>query len=99
MKLSLPTMNTDRSDIEYSSELLIILMEECAEVTQACSKVLRYGNTSQNMNNLITNVGELECMIQLLASNIDISKSEMDKAIHNKKKKLFKWSNLNVGAF
>jgi len=38
----------------------------------------------------------LQCMIQLLASNLDISEQEMYKAIHNKRKKLVKWSNLNV---
>ena len=88
-------MGRERSDSEYRSELLIIVMEECAEVQQACSKVLRYGD-QKNINDLISEVGDLQCMIQLLASNLDISEQEMYKAIHNKRKKLVKWSNLNV---
>jgi hypothetical protein len=95
MSLSLPLMGRERSDLEYRSELLIIVMEECAEVQQACSKVLRYGD-QKNINDLISEVGDLQCMIQLLASNLDISEQEMYKAIHNKRKKLVKWSNLNV---
>jgi NTP pyrophosphatase (non-canonical NTP hydrolase) len=95
MSLSLPLMGRERSDSEYRSELLIIVMEECAEVQQACSKVLRYGD-QKNINDLISEVGDLQCMIQLLASNLDISEQEMYKAIHNKRKKLVKWSNLNV---
>ena len=70
-------------------------MEECAELQQACSKVLRYGDL-KNINDLISDVGDLQCMTQLLASNLDISEQEMYKAIHNKRKKLVKWSNLNV---
>jgi len=95
MSLSLPLMGRERSESEYRSELLVILMEECAEVQQACSKVLRYGD-QKNINDLISEVGDLQCMIQLLASNLDISEQEMYKAIHNKRKKLVKWSNLNV---
>ena len=96
MSLSLPLMGRERSESEYRSELLVILMEECAEVQQACSKVLRYGEDRENINKLISEVGDLQCMIQLLASNLEISEQEMYKGIHNKRKKLVKWSNLNV---
>ena len=96
MSLSLPLMGRERSESEYRSELLVILMEECAEVQQACSKVLRYGEDRENINKLISEVGDLQCMIELLASNLEISEQEMYKGIHNKRKKLVKRSNLNV---
>ncbi len=95
LDLSLPLMGRERSKSEYRSELLIILMEECAEVQQACSKVLRYGD-EKNISDLVSEVGDLQCMINLLASNLDISEKQMYNAIHNKRKKLVKWSNLNV---
>ena len=42
---------------DYQEELLIILMEECAEVAQACSKVLRFGN---DYDDLEKELGDLQ---------------------------------------
>lgn len=44
-------------------ELLIILMEECAEVAQECSKVLRFGNDHDKLEK---ELGDLQCIIDMM---------------------------------
>lgn len=50
----------------YETELLVILMEECAEVTQAASKLLRFGKENRpdtgvsNIETLSMEYGDLE---------------------------------------
>ena len=57
-------------------ELLVILQEECAEVTQVISKIHRFGLynfnpiTEEHNNNLLhKEVGDLLCMIELMKKN------------------------------
>lgn len=61
----------ERELTEYEKELLIILMEECAEVIQTASKLLRfgYGNTNpangvKNYRELGLEIGDLNSMIR-----------------------------------
>ena len=55
---------------DHERELLIILMEECAEVIQAASKLIRFGKENRpddlhlpNNEVLGIEVGDLKCMI------------------------------------
>lgn len=56
---------------EHEREVLVILMEECAEVTQAASKLLRFGKENHpdtglcNSLVLATEVGDLEAIISM----------------------------------
>ena len=59
---------------ESNQEILLITQEECAEVTQAISKVFRFGmddeyNGVTNREHLEEEVGDLLCMIELLVSS------------------------------
>lgn len=84
---------------EVEKEVLLIAQEECAEVTQAISKVFRFGldaehNGASNRDRLTEEVGDLFCMIQLMIESGIINIDEVDRASANKKAKLQKWSNI-----
>jgi NTP pyrophosphatase (non-canonical NTP hydrolase) len=84
---------------DYEQELLTITMEECAEVIQACSKVIRYGADSEYGGNtareiLEKELGDLYCMIDLLHKHDLISYTAMDLYADEKLEKLKKWSGL-----
>lgn len=82
-----------------ASEILLIAQEECAEVTQAVSKVFRFGmdaehNGRTNKERLTEEVGDLMCMIELMVETNLIDSVEMLQAAVNKRKKLETWSTI-----
>jgi len=77
----------------------LIAQEECAEVTQAVSKVFRFGmdaehNGRTNKDRLTEEVGDLMCMIELMVETNLIDSVEMLQAAANKRKKLETWSTI-----
>ena len=77
----------------------MITQEECAEVTQAISKVFRFGvdvkyNERTNKERLTEELGDLHCMIELLVESGLIDRKELLNASGNKRNKLLKWSNI-----
>jgi NTP pyrophosphatase (non-canonical NTP hydrolase) len=73
--------------------------EECAEVTQAISKVFRFGiegehNGFTNRERLEEEVGDLLCMIDLMIENQILDANVVHRATVNKRHKLAKWSNI-----
>jgi NTP pyrophosphatase (non-canonical NTP hydrolase) len=89
---------------EDTREILLILQEECAEVTQAVSKCFRFGPDQMKPNKPMTNIqmleeelGDLLAMVELITeNNIGITVGGLDQAKKNKFKKLKKWSNLTI---
>jgi hypothetical protein len=89
---------------EQTKELLLILQEECAEVTQAVSKCMRFGpdqmkpgKNRTNLNMLEEEIGDLLAMVELLTDmNIGVSTEGLTEAKKNKFEKLKKWSNLTI---
>jgi NTP pyrophosphatase (non-canonical NTP hydrolase) len=84
---------------ESEKQILLICQEECAEVTQAISKVFRFGidgeyNGQTNYQRLEEEVGDLLCMINLMIEKRIIKESGVYIASHNKRKKLEQWSNV-----
>jgi NTP pyrophosphatase (non-canonical NTP hydrolase) len=84
---------------ESNQEILLITQEECAEVTQAISKVFRFGmddeyNGVTNREHLEEEVGDLLCMIELLVSSDMLDMVSVYKAKAAKLEKLAKWSNI-----
>ena len=80
-------------------EVLLITQEECAEVTQAISKVFRFGidgshNERTNKERLTEELGDLHCMIELIVESGLVDRSELLNASGNKRKKLMQWSNI-----
>lgn len=82
-----------------SKEILLIAQEECAEVTQAISKIFRFGidgshNERTNRERLTEEVGDLHCMIDLMVESGMIDRKELLNASGMKRQKLMKWSNI-----
>lgn len=75
-------------------EILTILMEECGEVIQECSKILRFGN---DYSKLEKELADLQAMVSLLHSDDRVSYTEMDIYEQQKFEKLKKYSNLEIG--
>jgi NTP pyrophosphatase (non-canonical NTP hydrolase) len=75
-------------------ELLTVTMEECAEVIQSASKIIRFGYTEDSRFNLAKEVGDLLCMVDLLKRDGFISDEEIEIYKGEKAEKLKKWSSL-----
>ena len=74
------------------SELMVITMEECGELIQACSKAVRCND--YHNDSLKEEIGDVMCMIELIKSNGLITQREIDNQIQTKRMKLMKWSKL-----
>lgn len=85
-----------------TSEILNITLEECAEVTQAISKIFRFGwdgfnpNTPSisNKSHLEEEIGDLMCMVEILQEHDIINAQVVKAAALQKRAKLMKWSNI-----
>ena len=76
-------------------ELLVILMEECAEVQQEASKLIRFGSeTWADVLNFEKEIGDLLCMIALAQEAGLLDEDAVMQAAEAKREKLKKWSNL-----
>ena len=71
-------------------------MEECGEVIQQASKILRFGKTlpSDKEKSLAKELGDLFCMIELLEEYGTVSRVIVDYHCNAKREKLKEWSNL-----
>jgi NTP pyrophosphatase (non-canonical NTP hydrolase) len=80
-------------------EVLLITQEECAEVVQAISKCFRFGledtyNGKTNRESLVLELGDLQCMIDLIKESKLVSTNELNEAVRSKRERLQKWSNI-----
>jgi NTP pyrophosphatase (non-canonical NTP hydrolase) len=83
------------------NEIMLICQEECAEVTQAISKVFRFGmeashNGSTNRERLTEEVGDLLCMVELMIEHKILDAEAVGKAGLKKREKLSKWSSIGA---
>ena len=76
------------------AECLVVTGEECAELTKECMKILRFGIDDEKRKNLIAEMGDVQCMLDLLGDHLDISGDEILTAATAKREKKKKWSNL-----
>jgi NTP pyrophosphatase (non-canonical NTP hydrolase) len=85
-------------------EVMLILQEECAEVTQAVSKCFRFGPDQMkpgkertNINMLEEEIGDLLAMVELLTDlNVGVTAEGLAQAKRNKFEKLKIWSDLKI---
>jgi NTP pyrophosphatase (non-canonical NTP hydrolase) len=84
-----------------NDEIMFILQEECAEVTQAISKCLRFGidnykpgKPKTNREHLAEEMGDLIAMIELCYENDIVDPLQVKEAQHRKFDKLKKWSTI-----
>ena len=83
----------EMNSLDARQQLLVILMEECGELIQECSKNLRRGEFFGSQK-LKDEVGDVYTMIDLLHEWDVISWDEIEKRREVKRKKLSKWSDL-----
>jgi NTP pyrophosphatase (non-canonical NTP hydrolase) len=79
--------------ISTNHELLQLLQEECAEVIQAASKIIRFGE-EKNIQQLETELGDLQAILGLLHEFNMVSYSAIDEASQKKLEKLKIYSNI-----
>ena len=75
-------------------QLLIIAMEECGELTQACSKVLRFGFEQEKIDELAKEAGDVLAMIDLMVEFGWITREQLDNRIPIKRNKLKIYSDI-----
>ena len=79
--------------LDYDTELLVITMEECGEMIEACSKAIRCEDYTNNKR-MVEEVGDVLCMIDLIKKRGLLNSKDLESRIKLKKQKLKKWSNL-----
>lgn len=84
------------------NEALVILQEECAEVSQVISKIHRFGPDSKpptsndkNIDILHKELGDLLCMVKICVEKGILNIDTLEKYIVEKEEKLKIWSNLS----
>jgi len=77
------------------TQALVITMEECGELTQACSKVIRTDGLKENfLENLRDEIGDLALMIEVLKQYGFVTEEQIQERMEVKRNKLKKWSNI-----
>ena len=80
-------------------ELMVITMEECGELAQQCSKTIRKFDTIEEVTEdqrikLLEEVGDVQCLIDLMVDCGLLTKEEINARIDSKRDKLKTWSKL-----
>ena len=83
--------------LDVRQQLLVVTMEECGELVQSCSKLLRRQelySDSDYVQNLKEEIGDVYTMIDLMVEWDVLSWEEIEQRRNLKRKKLSKWSEL-----
>ena len=91
------TNMNDMKKLEVRQELLVVTMEECGELIQACSKALRRGELyehSDSETELKQEIADVQAMINLMVEWDVLSWTEIENGVERKRNKLTKWSEL-----
>ena len=81
------------------NELMSITAEECAELTQVCMKIVRFGFNNEYKDKrpwLIEEAGDVLCMLNFMVENDLVTWEELEERADYKRNKLMKWSKLNA---
>ena len=68
--------------MSFDTHLLILTMEECGELIQACSKLYRHGHNEKYAESLSEEIADVETMILLLKKTGIVN----EKIVRKKKK-------------
>ena len=83
----------EMNSLDARQQLMVLLMEECGELIQECSKNLRRGELFDRQN-FKDEVGDVYTMIDLMVEWDVLSWEEIEQRRNLKRKKLSKWSEL-----
>lgn len=78
----------------WRQQLLSITMEECGELTQACSKIMRFGFEKEKTDELAKEAGDVLAMIDLMVEFGWITQEQLDNRIPIKRNKLKIYSDI-----
>ena len=84
-------------ELDARQQLLVLTMEECGELVQSCSKLLRRAelySDCEYVKNLKEELGDVYAMIDLFVEWDVVSWTELEERRNVKRKKLSKWSEL-----
>ena len=79
--------------LDYNTELMLITMEECGELIEACSKTIRCEDYEDD-ERMIEEVGDVFVMIDLMMERGLLKTEDIENRKKIKIEKLKKWSNL-----
>ena len=82
------------SNMKKKEEMLVITMEECGELIQACSKIIRSNGKKKYLSNLQDEIGDVMCMIELMQEWDIVGWTEIENRVEHKRDKLKQWSGL-----
>ena len=82
------------NNMTQREKALVILMEECGELTQACSKMIRSGGDTKYERQLQDEVGDVLALIEVLKISGIVTDKQIEDRMKVKKEKLMKWSML-----
>lgn len=74
--------------------MLVITMEECGELIQACSKMIRTKGKTKYLRNLQDEIGDVMTMIEIMKMSGLVTDEQIADRMEEKKEKLMKWSML-----
>jgi NTP pyrophosphatase (non-canonical NTP hydrolase) len=91
--------NMENSPINTLQQLMTITMEECGELTQRCSKIMRKYETldlieEEQRVKLVEELGDVFCMMELMVEHNITDWIELQDRADVKVEKLKKWSTL-----
>jgi NTP pyrophosphatase (non-canonical NTP hydrolase) len=91
--------NMENSPINTLQQLMTITMEECGELTQRCSKIMRKYETldlieEEQRVKLVEELGDVFCMMELMVEHGITDWIELQDRADVKVEKLKKWSTL-----
>lgn len=75
-------------------EAEIILMEECGELVQALSKVIRTDARKDTLMDMSAEIADVQLLIDLVRDKYGIELEEVQRRMRDKAHKLQRWSNL-----
>ena len=75
-------------------EMLVITMEECGELIQACSKMIRSKGKTKYLRDLQDEIGDVMTMIEIMKISGLVTDEQIADRMVEKKEKLMKWSML-----
>tara|TARA_B100001057_G_scaffold495554_1_gene594846 strand:+ start:684 stop:941 length:258 start_codon:yes stop_codon:yes gene_type:complete len=72
------------------NKTLIITMEECGELTRACSKIIRHGveEKTKYRDNLLEEIADVRAMLHLVVSHMNFSPDYIDKLVDKRLDKM-----------
>ena len=79
--------------LDYNTELMLITMEECGELIEACSKTIRCEDYEDHTK-MIEEVGDVLLLIEMIIGRGLVKQEDIDARKKIKIEKLKKWSNL-----